>query len=159
MQTPVYCFLTFETEEGKCRCDEYNDTVKDNDYAHYRTFLGEEIDMQPATEPTDIIWENRHFTSFQRFVRSIIVMFIIFLLLCASFYLIYNAQKLAMAMKTKYPKMNCAGLTDEYDKRREAWMRDSIMEFQTNNLMEEKGGPNGRLPGAWPGSLKKKWNP
>jgi len=27
MQTPVYCFLTFETEEGKCRCDIYNETV------------------------------------------------------------------------------------------------------------------------------------
>jgi hypothetical protein len=40
MQTPVYCFLTFETEEGKCRCDNYNDTVTDPDYAQYKTFLG-----------------------------------------------------------------------------------------------------------------------
>lgn len=43
-------------------------------------------------------------------------------------------------MKTKYPKMNCGPVTDEYDKRREAWMRDSIMEYKTNVLMEEKGG-------------------
>lgn len=107
MQTPVYCFLTFETEEGKCRCDNYNDTVKDPDYAQYKTFLGQEIDMVEASEPTDIIWENRHFSSFSRFVRSIIVCFILFGVLCCSFYGIYTAQKLALAMKTKYPKMNC----------------------------------------------------
>jgi hypothetical protein len=35
-----------------------------DEYAHYRTFLGGEIDMMEASEPTDIIWENRHFTSF-----------------------------------------------------------------------------------------------
>lgn len=27
MQTPVACFMTLETEEGKCRADLYNDTV------------------------------------------------------------------------------------------------------------------------------------
>jgi len=45
MQTPVYCFLTFETEEGKCRCDEYNDTVSEEEYERYKTFLGEKIVM------------------------------------------------------------------------------------------------------------------
>lgn len=64
MQTPVACFMTLETEEGKCRADEYNDTVQQSDYIRYRTFLGSEIDVKGASEPTDIIWENRHYTSF-----------------------------------------------------------------------------------------------
>lgn len=45
MQTPVACFMTLETEEGKCRADLYNETVMMADYAQYRTFLGSEIDV------------------------------------------------------------------------------------------------------------------
>ena len=33
MQTPVACFMTLETEEGKCRADEYNDTVEMAEYS------------------------------------------------------------------------------------------------------------------------------
>lgn len=139
MQTPVACFMTLETEEGKCRADLYNDTVQMEDYQHYKTFLGSEIDVHGASEPTDIIWENRHFTSGQRFVRTMIVSFAIFLLLCVSFTLIYTAQKTSLAMKQKYPKQKCAELNDEYKGRRNAWMRDSINEFLINNAIEEKG--------------------
>lgn len=60
--------------------------------------------MQEATEPTDIIWENRHFTSGQRFARTILVTGAIFLMLCVSFVLIFTAQKTSLAMKQKYPK-------------------------------------------------------
>ena len=89
MQTPVACFMTLETEEGKCRADLYNETVLMEDYAHYRTFLGSEIDVGGASEPTDIIWENRHFTTAARFTRTLIVSFVVFLLLCVSFFLIF----------------------------------------------------------------------
>lgn len=43
-------------------------------------------------------------------------------------------------MKTKYPKMPCAPLVDEYKDRREAWIRDSINEYMINTAIEEKGG-------------------
>lgn len=32
MQTPVACFMSLETEEGKCRADLYNETVQMPDY-------------------------------------------------------------------------------------------------------------------------------
>jgi hypothetical protein len=99
MQTPVACFMTLETEEGKCRADIYNETVMMNDYAQYRTFLGSEIDVKGASEPTDIIWENRHFTSFQRFLRTIVVSLVLLCVLGCSFLLIYTAQKTSLAMK------------------------------------------------------------
>lgn len=140
MQTPCYCFLTFETEEGKGRCEIYNETVQEEEYAHYRTFLGEVIDMTEASEPTDIIWENRHFTSKQRCFRTLIVTLAILGILCCSFYVIYTAQKLALAMKTKYPKTVCAPFVEEYNNRREAWMRDAINEFRINTAIEERGG-------------------
>jgi len=99
MQTPVACFMSLESEEGKCRADIYNETVMEPDYEKYRTFLGSEIDVSGASEPTDIIWENRHFTSFQRFVRTIIVAVVLLGVLCCSFALIYTAQKTSLAMK------------------------------------------------------------
>lgn len=84
--------MSLETEEGKARAANYNSTVAENGYKEkYGTFLGEEIDMKEASEPTDIIWENRHFTSGQRFFRTIIVTGAVFLMLCVSFALIFTA--------------------------------------------------------------------
>jgi hypothetical protein len=83
--------MTLETEEGKCRADLYDETVNMPDYAQYKTFLGSEIEVKGASEPTDIIWENRHFTAFTKFKRAIIVSLIVFGLLCCSFFLIYTA--------------------------------------------------------------------
>ena len=60
---PVTAFLTFENEEALNRCRAYNDTVANDDqYSDYRTLLGEHLRIDDASEPTDIIWENRHFT-------------------------------------------------------------------------------------------------
>lgn len=48
-------FVTFETEEGHARACAYNDYPKEK-------ILGQELDLQEASEPTDIIWENRQLT-------------------------------------------------------------------------------------------------
>jgi hypothetical protein len=109
------------------------------EYAQYATFLGSEIDVQQASEPRDIIWENRHFTSGQRFVRTMIVSGAIFLMLCVSFACIFTAQKTSIAMKQKYPKQNCVEVGGEYTNRRAAWMRDAINEYIINNAIEDKG--------------------
>jgi hypothetical protein len=90
LNRPVSAFLTFENEEGLNRCLNYNETVQDDeDFEEFRTLLGEELDLQEASEPTDIIWENRHFTSFDRLKRTVIVCLIVFLLLCGSFVVIF----------------------------------------------------------------------
>ena len=55
-------FATFETEEGISRAAIYNDLVNDSTVnlpSYYKYILGKEIDIQEASEPTDIIWENR----------------------------------------------------------------------------------------------------
>jgi len=63
MQTPCSIFATFETEEGYERALNYNKTIKMEDFVRYKTILGEEIEIDPASEPSDIIWENRNFTN------------------------------------------------------------------------------------------------
>lgn len=85
--------------------------------------------MTEASEPTDIIWENRHFSDLERFKRTLIVCAILFGVLCCSFALIYTAQKTALQMKQKYPKMKCDPFLTEYKDRRDAWIRDSMNEF------------------------------
>lgn len=45
LQRPVACFMTLETEEGKCRADLYNETVLNEPYTRYQNFLGEPIDI------------------------------------------------------------------------------------------------------------------
>lgn len=88
---PVTAFLTFENEEGLNRCKNYNDLVnKDEQYSDIRTLLGCELDISDASEPTDIIWENRHFTKIQRLERSMIVIGITVLLLLCSFFSIFT---------------------------------------------------------------------
>lgn len=45
MQTPVSCFMSLETEEGKARAANYNTTMESEGYEKYATFLGEKIDV------------------------------------------------------------------------------------------------------------------
>lgn len=47
---------------------------------------------------------------------------------------------MALAMKSKYPKMNCGPYNEEYNNRREAWIHDAINEYRINDEIEERGG-------------------
>ena len=61
--------MTFETEEGYRRALKFDETVgNDPDrYGSLKKWIGDhEIEIQPASEPSDIIWENRHYTPFER---------------------------------------------------------------------------------------------
>jgi hypothetical protein len=48
----------------------------------YKDFLGEEIDIQAASEPTDIIWENR--SAKCRPLKRFIVFIVIATMLCGA---------------------------------------------------------------------------
>ena len=116
-ERPVSAFLTFENEEGLNRCTNYNETVQDDhDFIEYRTFLGEALDIQEASEPTDIIWENRHFTAFERFRRTMSVVGVVFLLLCGSFVVIFKCSSAATKPLLKYPSINCAEVIESQGK-------------------------------------------
>ena len=67
---PTYMFITFETEEGYERAKK---TKIDG------TFL------QPAEEPTNIIWENYRFTWSKKFNRGLMAMLFLAVLLIIAF--------------------------------------------------------------------------
>ena len=59
--------MTFETEEGIQRALHFDEACQAEDASAQlkgsRTWLGDQfIEIQEASEPSDIIWENRHFT-------------------------------------------------------------------------------------------------
>lgn len=62
MQMPCSVFLSFENEEGYNRAARYNDTCEMEEFQQYKEFLGHEIEVKEASEPTDILWENRMYT-------------------------------------------------------------------------------------------------
>lgn len=54
--------------------------------------------IKNASEPTDIIWENRHFSVYERYVRTFIVIMISFLLLLISFAVIYEVTEISVSI-------------------------------------------------------------
>jgi hypothetical protein len=113
---PVTAFLTFENEEGLNRCLSYNEVVHvDDQYRNIRTLLGSELDIEEASEPTDIIWENRHFTNFERLKRTAIVVAIISFLLLCSFFLLYFLSVTSSTLAAQYPTSQCADLKTQFD--------------------------------------------
>jgi hypothetical protein len=70
---PVGAFITFEEEDAynlaQKYAPEYSYTGK---LLPAKTqFLDTDFFLIKATEPTNIIWENRHFTNSERFKRSL----------------------------------------------------------------------------------------
>jgi hypothetical protein len=140
MQRPVAVFLTMQTEEGKSRAEDYNLSILQDEHREYRTFLGSHIDVHEAGEPTDIIWEHRHYSDVSVRVRASIFLLVMVGILCMSFMIIYSAQKKALAMKRKYPHQDCREFRFEYEGKEEAWRKDAIHEYQVNSAIEEDDG-------------------
>lgn len=63
LQTPCAAFVTFEHEEGFNRAIILNEQVQQGSVPRYFEYLlTEKLEISAATEPSDIIWENRYFT-------------------------------------------------------------------------------------------------
>ena len=77
----------------------------------YDKFLGKEIDVQEACEPSDIIWENRQYSERTRNNKRCVSLIVILILLAGSACLIFVCSIKSLYLKTKYPKLNC--LSDE----------------------------------------------
>ena len=85
-------------EEGYARARLYTAAIdKDSgrtqaEMLKYAQFLGGAIELEEASEPTDIIWENRALTPRQRNIRRVIVYLIIVFMLCCSGFIIFKCS-------------------------------------------------------------------
>ena len=76
--------------------------------------LGEDIQVKDASEPTDIIWENRHIQQRTRHIRRLIVWIIVCFMLSCSAATIYYMTKLSIGAKERYPVVNCKDTEEFY---------------------------------------------
>ena len=142
LQKPCSCFVTFETEEGYARAQLYNKQVEEKVLPrYYGYFLEEKIDIQEASEPTDIIWENRQISPSWRFQRSIIVWLIIVLMILVSAAIIYVCSYTSIALKLRYPITNCKSITKEYVGSKAVfnmkdWEHQSFREYLVNHKLK-----------------------
>ena len=135
--------MTFETEEGVNRALNYDDAIEadwDN-LGHLKKWLGEhEIEIQPASEPSDIIWENRHFTPMDRKKKECIVWTILAFMLFGSFIVIYICESYSNSLLALYPPMlpaDCEKLSGYDDP--DLFLKSAIFEFRSNSAMAELG--------------------
>ena len=90
-------------------------------------FLGGEIEIQEASEPSDIIWENRQFKPWQRTYKRIVVYFIIVVMLALSAAIIFKCTLSANAKKLKYPVVTCSDFKTEYASYGDSvWKKDAM---------------------------------
>jgi hypothetical protein len=82
---PVVAFITFEYEDSYDRACKYKDPKYRKDGKVRGEILGQPMVMTAATEPTNIIWENRCITDNDRKKRTCIAYLLILFMLCSSF--------------------------------------------------------------------------
>ena len=112
LQLPCSVFVTFESEEGNNRALAYNDPSNPQ-----MDLLGEQIEIQDASEPTDIIWENRQYSEFGRNIKRVIVWTIIFIMLTISASIIYKFTLISNQAKFMFPPANCDKTYTEFEDR------------------------------------------
>jgi hypothetical protein len=104
---PVDAFITFEEEDGKIVAEQFEPKFSfwGTKEPSQKLFLDDELVLVEATEPTNIIWENRHFTSVDTLKRSLKALACIVVLLIISFLTIYYFKSKAISTSRMYPSI------------------------------------------------------
>jgi len=139
LTTPCSVFMTFENEEGITRALKYDEAIQaDPSLADIALWMEEfKIEIQPASEPSDIIWENRHFSNWDRLKKEIVVFLILLVLLAGSFLLIFICSLYSTNLLAKYPATDCSTLAGADDSTNLQTL--AYLEWNSNVAAEEKG--------------------
>ena len=79
------------------------------------------IEIQAASEPSDIIWENRENTPAQRRFREIVTVIIIGISLALAATVIFLGRRQQFNYVKKYPKFPCQPFYDSYGAKLEGF--------------------------------------
>lgn len=105
LTVPVSAFITFEEEDGKIIA------LKNNTQ---QSLLNKRLQFIDASEPTDIIWENRHYTRWDYIKRQTFAFIIIGILLFGSFIIVYLVASYSSKIANTYPPVNCETIDADY---------------------------------------------
>ena len=103
---PTSAFITFEKDDSAV----YADMVENSNMK----LLGQEFKFDRCSEPTDIIWENRHFSPTQYKMRELAAFILIGVLLAGSAAFIYWVSAFSAEMAAVFPPADCEQLAQAY---------------------------------------------
>jgi len=110
LTTPVTAFITFNSDDGLNEALLYAKSIKlfenDPDFVH-KKIMGVDPAFAQATEPTNIIWENRHIKGINYGARVTGALVSAFILLVLSFSVIVLFKSEQINMGNKYPSLDC----------------------------------------------------
>ena len=115
LTVPTSAFITFEEEDGKIIA------LRNRTEAQ---LLGKPIRFITASEPTDIIWENRHYTWWDYLKRQTVAFTIIAIVLFGSFIVVFLVAKSSTKIANTYPVVNCDNIYNDYGSLLEAYAVD-----------------------------------
>ena len=98
LTVPTSAFITFEEEGGKVLALKNSSPF---------LLLRRPMQFSEASEPTDIIWENRHFSRMDYFWRQLFAFIVIAILLAGSFILVFVVAQYSATISATYPAVQC----------------------------------------------------
>jgi hypothetical protein len=105
---------------------------------YFKRFLGNKLKIGEASEPSDIIWENREVTPKFRRRMTICVWIIISIMLTISGCVIYVCSYTSTSLKLRYPVNDCVS-SYKYYKTQDAgsFEKDAFREFLLNEDLKK----------------------
>lgn len=77
--------------------------------------LGKSPKFKAATEPTNIIWENRHIKGLNYGARVFVALLITAFMLGISFAMIISFKQTSIHYANKFPKVDCPDIISRFD--------------------------------------------
>ena len=105
---PTTAFITFESDDSANLALDVTDTLESH------KIMGQEMKFIKPSEPTDIIWENRHYTAFDYLIRQFVAAVIVGALLFGSLIVIYSISAYSMKLAAVFPPTNCDSIEMAY---------------------------------------------
>ena len=126
---PVDAFITFEEEDGSIIGQYYEKQANPADRKWPpKSFLGVDLVLVESTEPTNIIWENRHWTAADYMKRTAIVFVVIFFLVLVSFGMIFFCKQFSIKINNKYPMVDCDLTRSTYSSAKEPFRFETYVQ-------------------------------
>jgi hypothetical protein len=129
----VFAFISFSEEGGYEAAKSYESTSK--------IFLDHEINIKEATEPTDIIWENRHFTDEERKSRTKMVILSATCYLICALIVITALKYCGTLVSAKYPTSDCSLVEKQFGPKLQEYAFREYMNYYEKDV-------NSRLTGV-----------
>jgi hypothetical protein len=91
------------------------------------------MNFTPASEPTNIIWENRHIKGRNFYARFSAALLWLFILICGAFAIIYIAKKQSIQNARVYSGVDCSEFKSEIITQNPQWYSQQGWDYMGEN--------------------------